>query len=61
MDERADSGEYYPDARTGTVSDETLRNKVDRVNLGELGEVYQLKDVRAKVNQIVRAIAPAAV
>ena len=59
MDERSDRGEFYPGGRTtpegggGTDTD-----KVDRVSLGEVGESYTLKDVKAKVNQIVRAIAP---
>ena len=29
------------------------------MNLGEVGESYTLKSVKAKVDQIVRAIAPA--
>lgn len=59
MDERADRGEFYPGGREGGVPPGTSTDKVDRVNLGELGESYTLKDVRQKVNQIVRAMAPA--
>ena len=61
MDERSDRGEFYPGGREGGVPPGTDTDKVDRVNLGELGESYTLKEVKAKVNQIVRAIAPAAV
>ena len=61
MDERADRGEFYPGGREGGVPPGTDTDKVDRVNLGELGEIYTLKEVKAKVNQIVRAIAPVAV
>ena len=61
MDERADRGEFYPGGREGGVPPGTDTDKVDRVNLGELGESYTLKEVKNKVNQIVRAIAPVAV
>lgn len=62
MDERSDRGEFYPGGNgRGGVPPGTSTDKVDRVNLGELGESYTLKEVKAKVNQIVRAIAPVAV
>lgn len=61
MDKRADRGEFYPGGREGGVPPGTDTDKVDRVNVGEVGESYTLKDVKNKVNQIVRVIAPAAV
>ena len=62
MDERADRGEFYPGGRTTPEGGGgTDTGKVDRVNLGEIPASYTLKDVKKKVNQIVRAIAPAAV
>ena len=61
MDERSDRGEFYPGGReSGAPVPGGDTDKVDRVNLGEVGESYTLKDVKNKVNQIVRAIAPAA-
>lgn len=60
MDERADRGEFYPGGdRSGGAPAPQPSDKVDRVNVGEVGESYTLKDVKKKVNQIVRAIAPA--
>ena len=61
MDERADRGEFYPGggARPGGGGG-TATGKVDRVNLGEVGESYTLGEVRQKGNQIVRALMPAA-
>ena len=59
MDERSDRGEFYPGGSRSDVPPGTSTDKVDRVNLGEVGESYTLKDVKQKVNQIVRAIAPA--
>ena len=62
MDERADRGEFYPGGKgRGDVPSGTDTDKVDRVNLGEIGDEYTLRVVKQKVNQIVRAIAPAAV
>lgn len=61
MDERADRGEFYPGGSRSEVPPGTSTDKVDRVNLGEVGESYTLKEVKNKVNQIVRAIAPVAV
>lgn len=62
MDERADRGEFYPGGDSGGGAPAPQQSdKVDRVNLGELGESYTLKDVKQKVNQIVRVIAPARV
>ena len=59
MDTRSDRGQFYPGGATSSVPAEGATDKVDRVNLGEVGESYTLKDVKQKVNQIVRAIAPA--
>ena len=62
MDERRDSGEYYPGGRSGGEAPERpYMGKVDCVNLGEVGESYTLKAVKEKLNQVVRAIAPKAV
>ena len=60
MDERSDRGEFYPGgSRSGGAPSPQSADKVDRVSLGEVGESYTLKEVKAKVDQIVRAIAPA--
>ena len=62
MDTRSDRGQFYPGGATSSVpvpGGDT--NKVDRVNLGEIGESYTLKTVKKKVDQIVRVLAPAAV
>ena len=62
MDERADRGEFYPGGdRSGGAPAPQQSDKVDRVNVGEIGESYTLEEVKKKVNQIVRVIAPAAV
>ena len=62
MDTRKDRGDFYPGGETGGSAPAPQQSdKVDRVNLGEVGESYTLKDVKQKVNQIVRVIAPAAV
>ena len=61
MDERSDRGEFYPGGSRSAVPPGTSTDKVDRVSLGEVGESYTLKDVKQKVNQIVRAIAPVTV
>ena len=61
MDERSDRGEFYPGGSRSDVPPGTSTDKVDRVNLGEIGDEYTLRVVKQKVNQIVRAIAPAAV
>ncbi len=62
MDTRTDRGDFYPGGETGGSAPAPQQSdKVDRVNLGEVGESYTLKDVKQKVNQIVRVIAPAAV
>ena len=61
MDTRTDRGDFYPGGETGGSAPAPQQSdKVDRVNLGEVGESYTLKDVKQKVNQIVRVIAPAA-
>ena len=60
MDERADRGEFYPGGRTTPEGGGgTDTGKVDRVNLGEIPASYTLNGVWSKVNQIVRAMAPA--
>ena len=59
MDERSDRGEFYPGGSRSDVPPGTSTDKVDRVNLGEIGDEYTLRVVKQKVNQIVRAIAPA--
>ena len=62
MDERSDRGEFYLGGNgRGGVPPGTSTDKVDRVNVGEIGDEYTLRVVKQKVNQIVRAIAPAAV
>lgn len=62
MDTRKDRGDFYPGGETGgSAPAPQPSDKVDRVNLGELGENYTLEKVKAKVDQIVRVIAPAAV
>ena len=62
MDTRKDRGDFYPGGETGGSAPAPQQSdKVDRVNVGEVGESYTLKDVKNKVNQIVRAIAPATV
>lgn len=61
MDTRSDRGEFYPGGERGGVPPGTqLSEKVDRVNVGEIGESYTLKTVKEKVNQLVRVVAPAA-
>lgn len=59
MDTRTDSEQYYPSNRSTAQQGPQLADKVDRISLGEVGESYTLKDVKQKVNQIVRAMAPA--
>ena len=62
MDTRKDRGDFYPGGETGgSAPGPQQSDKVDRVNLGEVGDEYTLKDVKQKVDQIVRVIAPAAV
>lgn len=59
MDERRDSGEYYPGGRRGGEAPETAGNgKVDRVNIEEVPERYTEADMRATLNRVVRALRP---
>jgi hypothetical protein len=61
MDTRSDRGQFYPGGATSSVPAGGAADKVDRVDVGEIGASYTLKDVKNKVNQIVRVLAPAAV
>lgn len=61
MDTRSDRGQFYPGGATSSVPAGDAADKVDRVDVGEIGASYTLKDVKNKVNQIVRVLAPAAV
>ena len=61
MDTRSDRGQFYPGGATSSVPAGGASDKVDRVDVGEIGASYTLKDVKNKVNQIVRVLAPAAV
>lgn len=59
MDERRDSGEYYPGGRRGGEAPEIAGNgKVDRVNIEEVPERYTEADMRATLNRVVRALRP---
>lgn len=59
MDERRDSGEYYPGGRRGGEAPERAGNgKVDRVNIEEVPERYTEDDMRATLNRVVRALRP---
>lgn len=61
MDTRSDRGEFYPGGEQGGgLPSPQPSEKVDRVNVGEIGESYTLKTVKEKVNQLVRVVAPAA-
>jgi len=61
MDKRSDRGEFYPGGdRASAPAPGGDTEKVDRVNVGEIGKEYTLKTVKEKVDQIVRVIAPAA-
>lgn len=62
MDTREDKGEFYPGGgRAGVTPERPYMGKVDCVNLSEIGESYTLKAVKDKLNQVVRAMAPAAI
>ncbi len=65
-DTREDHGSYYPGAKvivsgsgtSGTATD--VSGKVDRVAIGEIGDTYTNKDVKEKINSLIRALAPVA-
>ena len=65
-DTREDHGSYYPGAKvivsgsgtSGTATD--VSGKVDRVTIGEIGDTYTNKDIKEKINSLIRALAPVA-
>ena len=65
-DTREDHGSYYPGAKvivsgsgtSGTSTD--VSGKVDRVTIGEIGDTYTLRIVKANVDKLIKAVAPVA-